>query len=180
MFATFLLGDAELRALAAGARTNTDDHPYLEFSAPRHLYDETEKDNLAMIRRYGGAPRLPIAGLAQSSRLWNEIARAYLARKMVAEAQAALERSTEIEPGNGGWLEVTGIMEAGFGHLDAARERLAGAIATGNATPEAHYYLGLVEQAQGNAALARSEFNAALAMAPDDAVYLRAIRNMER
>jgi spermidine synthase len=179
MFATFLLGDSNLRALAAGARTNTDDYPNLEFSAPRHLYDDTAQENLALIRRHAGAAQLPITGLASTPRLWNEIARAYIARKMVREAEAALQRSADMEPGNAGWLEVSGIMEAGFGHLDVASQRLSAAIATGNATPESHYYLGLIQQAQGNAQLARSEFNAALAMAPGDATYLRAIKNMD-
>jgi spermidine synthase len=179
MFATFLLGDADLRALAAGARVNTDDHPYLEFSAPRHLYDDTAKDNLALIRRYGGAAQLPISGLAQTSRLWAEIARAYLARKMVPEAEAALERSAKIEPDNAEWLEVSGIMDAGFGDLDTAGKQLAAAVATGNATSEAHYYLGLIHHARGDEPLAESEFNTALAMAPGDATYLRAIKNGE-
>ena len=180
VFATFLLGDQELRNLAAGARTNTDDHPYLEFSAPLHLYDQTEQNNLALISRYRGAAQLPITGLASNSRLWAEIARSHLARKMVPEAQAALERSAEIEPGNAGWLEVSGIMEAGLGDLDAARNHLTAAVATGNATSEAHYFLGLIHHAQGHDPLARSEFNAALAMAPGDTTYLRAIEKMDR
>ncbi len=180
VFATFLLGDSELRALAAGARTHTDDHPWLEFSAPRHLYDDTERDNLALIRRFRGAVPLPVTGLASTSRLWNEMARAYLARKMTREARAALERSATMEPGNAGWLEVSGIMDAGLGNLDAASRQLTAAIATGNATSEAHYYLGLIHHAQGDDSLARQEINAALAMTPGEPAYLRALAGMQQ
>ena len=173
IFATFLLGDPGLRALAAGARTDTDDHPYLEFSAPLHLYDETESANLALIHQGRASAQLPMTHLASSSRLWAEIARAYLARKMVPEAQTALDRSAGIEPGNPGWLEVSGIMQAGLGDLAAAAQRLTAAIATGHATSEAHYYLALILDAQGNESKARAELNAALALSPDDPTYLR-------
>jgi spermidine synthase len=178
VFATFLLGDSDLRGLAAGARTNTDNHPDLEFSAPLHLYDDTAEENLAMIHQHRSGMPLPITGVPSGSGVWAEIARAYLARKMVPEARAALARSTEIEPGNAGWLEVSGILDAGLGNLDAASRQLDAAIATGSATSEAHFYLGLIDHAQGNDTVARRELDAALAMTPGDPAYLRAVSQM--
>ncbi|HEX4084910.1 MAG TPA: fused MFS/spermidine synthase [Chthoniobacteraceae bacterium] len=174
LLGTFLLGDGELRQLAAGARTNTDDHPYLEFSAPWHLYDDTERQNLDLIQKYSAAAQLPITGITPGSTLWAEVARTLIARKSTDAARAALDQSAKIEPGNARWLEVSGILDAGLGKLDTSRQLLMAAIATGKATPEAHYYLGLIENATGDPASARREYEAALAIEPDNPAYLRA------
>ncbi len=179
LFATFLLGDAELRQLAAGARVHTDDHPHLEFSAPRNLYRDTAAANLALLRRHRGTSEAPITGmvppLANNAVASSEMARAFIARQMVPEAIAALARAGAIEPDHPRWLEVSGILNAGLGKLDDASRQLTAARATGAATPEAHYYLGLILRARGDAAQAERCFRAALAQADGEPAYLRAL-----
>jgi len=45
------MGKNELAEYAADAEINTDDHPILEFSAPKALHSETVADNLEAIRK---------------------------------------------------------------------------------------------------------------------------------
>lgn len=48
----FLMDGQAVENYAAGASINTDDHPYLEFEAPKHLYDWDLRTNLQDIRAY--------------------------------------------------------------------------------------------------------------------------------
>lgn len=48
----FLMQGPAVKAYVAGAVINTDDRPYLEFEAPRHLYDWDMRENLRDIRRW--------------------------------------------------------------------------------------------------------------------------------
>lgn len=176
IFATFLLGDAELRQLAAGARVHTDDHPHLEFSAPRNLYRDTAASNLALLRQHRGASEAPIkTPTALDAAAWSEIARAFIVRQMVPEAEAALARAAGIQRDHPRWLEVSGILNAGLGKLDDASRQLTAACDTGAATPEAHYYLGLILRARGDAVEAERSFRVALARADGEPAYLRAL-----
>ncbi|MBD3182206.1 hypothetical protein GF312_07935 [Candidatus Poribacteria bacterium] len=46
---SFVMGEDELRSYTENARINTDNHPILEFSAPKGLYSQTVDDNLEAI-----------------------------------------------------------------------------------------------------------------------------------
>jgi len=178
LLANFLLGDAALRALAAGAAVHTDDRPRLEFSAPRNLYRDTAETNRALLLRYRGTGDAPLRiepPLERNAIAWSELARTFIARKSVAEAEAALARSAGIQPGNARWLEVSGILNAGLGKLDDASRQLTEAIASGAATPEAHFYLGLILRARGDAAEGERALRSALARADAEPSYLRAL-----
>jgi spermidine synthase len=49
---TFALTDADLRKYAAGSRVHTDDHPTLEFTAPRHFHKKQAGVILEELRKY--------------------------------------------------------------------------------------------------------------------------------
>lgn len=181
LLANFLLDDPALRALAAGAHVHTDDHPRLEFSAPRNLYRDTAETNRALLLRYRGTAGAPLRmepPLERNAITWSELARTFIARKSVPEAEAALARSASIEPGNPRWLEVSGILSAGLGKLDDSSRQLAAAIAGGGATPEAHFYLGLILRARGDAVEGERELRSALARSDAEPSYLGALADL--
>lgn len=62
-----LFGPGETRGFALGARLNTDEHPRVEFNAPRNLYRETTFANMRrMVDFLDGEPvAAPFAGLAR-------------------------------------------------------------------------------------------------------------------
>ena len=59
----FLIGGPDLRSYAAGADLNTDDHPRIEFNAPRYLYARTTALILADIIEHleSGYRRVPLS-----------------------------------------------------------------------------------------------------------------------
>ena len=53
ILASLLLGPDDLRRMAAAGKPNTDDLPRLEFSAPRHMYDENAIErNVGLMRSF--------------------------------------------------------------------------------------------------------------------------------
>ncbi len=60
LLAFYLLGDAELRGLAAGAPRNTDNHTLLEYRAPRALLaKDLDEKNREMLLKYQQSPLPP-------------------------------------------------------------------------------------------------------------------------
>jgi spermidine synthase len=61
----FLLGDRESESFVRGALPNTDDHPRIEFHAPRNLYAETTLPNMIAVVEHldTRSQNVPFAGL---------------------------------------------------------------------------------------------------------------------
>jgi len=52
--AYYVMGSEQVKALAADANRNTDDHPLLEFHAPRQLFEETKDLNMDLLYQNKG------------------------------------------------------------------------------------------------------------------------------
>ena len=67
-----LMSSDETRPLLVGQQSNTDDHPVVEFNAPKHIYKSTIVDNIRML--FGGLPEgeytLPISNLVLEKKDW--------------------------------------------------------------------------------------------------------------
>ncbi|MBI3313607.1 MAG: fused MFS/spermidine synthase [Candidatus Omnitrophica bacterium] len=178
-FSSFWLGDDQVRRLGHGAKINRDNHPYLEFSAPHHLYKDTLKENFDMINAFR-TPSFPkIANLNppvfENSQFFNEIARGLLFKRMMAESVMAMGTSQQIQPGNPGYLEVFGILAFREKHFDEAEDNLKKAAAANPESSEAHYYLGLtlMEKKRWDEALA--ELKKASQLKPEETSYLTSL-----
>jgi spermidine synthase len=133
-WARHLLGRADLDALVAGARINTDDRPVVEFDAPRDLFEPRE-DNAGRlleekITRGLFAPR--VEGTAPTrAEVWAGLAGMYGVAGQPALARAAALRAFDDAPGPALALRAAryalqdGDVEGA--EADLSRARLAGA-----------------------------------------------------
>jgi len=169
-----LLGPAELASLAAGASLNTDDHPIIEYSAPRHIdYRKTLPPNIECL--LAAAPQEPVllsllgggtipADRERALRLRVEatLLRAAYHRARAREDQqgalAALEKARSLgvpdpfaDEELAASLALVAQAEATAGSLESATRKLLRAVEL-DATPAHRHTLGLVLAASGRAA----------------------------
>ncbi|MBI3313638.1 MAG: fused MFS/spermidine synthase [Candidatus Omnitrophica bacterium] len=147
LFSSFWLGDDQVRRLSYRAKINRDNRPYLEFSAPRHLYEETLKPNFELINAFR-TPSFPKLihlepEIFKNSHFFNEVGRGLIFKRMMNEAALAIGSSNQIQPENPGAQEVFGILAFRSDKFDEAVEALKKAIAGNPESAEAYYYLGL-------------------------------------
>jgi len=72
MMGYLLMPSEQIGELLDGVRSNTDDHPVVEFNAPRYIYDFTTEDNIRML--FGEIDRgeylLPVSNLLEAQPGW--------------------------------------------------------------------------------------------------------------
>ncbi|MBP8984482.1 MAG: fused MFS/spermidine synthase [Syntrophobacterales bacterium] len=102
VFSYYLADSKTLFPLYKNAYLNTDDRPWLEFSAPRNLYEPTTPVNMRGLAKYRGGPLPPVRGYPAGRPLSTEY---YLAAVRQAEAvgdavllEKALEEALRIHP----------------------------------------------------------------------------------
>jgi spermidine synthase len=171
-FASFWLGDADLRRLGEGARVNSDNHPYLEFSAPRYLYRDTALDNFTMLNIYRREEYPAIAHLyppvERNTAFYDAVARALIGQRLYDRAERFLERSNEIRPGHAEYLELAGRAQFERGNPAAAEEFLSRAVAVRPESAEARLFLGRILARKGENEKAREHLQKAVALSPRD------------
>ena len=175
-FSTYLLGDSEIKELAKGALTNSDNYPYLEFRAPRSLYRQTVLQNIQFINQYR-ASELPsiihmIPPPDQNQELQNALVIGYARKAMYVQAKEALRKSLEINPGAPGFAYAAGFLNYRLDNYDEAWPLLESAIQASYETAEAHYILGVIATQKGLTVRAAVEFEKAHEMEPDKALYV--------
>lgn len=72
MMTHYMMASSQIEGLLAGQQSNTDDHPIVEFTAPKYIYDFTTDDNVRML--FGelaqGEFALPVVNLVQKNPGW--------------------------------------------------------------------------------------------------------------
>ncbi|HNV86607.1 MAG TPA: fused MFS/spermidine synthase [Candidatus Omnitrophota bacterium] len=176
VFSGFWLDDFSLRRLGEGARLNRDNFPYLEFSAPKYLYQNTLRPNFLFLESGRRLVFPNIVGLEppipQNEHFYNEIARGYTAKRMYQDARSALNVSEVIAPENAGYLEASGILDYEEGNDEEAATVLSKAVLSNSESAEAHYYLGLTFRRREIFPNALAEMGAAVRIDPENSVYL--------
>ena len=176
LISSYWLGEQELGRLSQKAKINSDNHPYLEFSAPRSLYRNTTIENFEAIDRFRGSDYPAMIGLdpppVLNQKFHNSLARGFVARKMMARAQRELLISSQIGPVNAEMYELIGILNYSLGQLRQADEYLAKALTQDDQLPEAHFFSGLLFRAVGHKEKAAEHLEKAVKLDPDNRRYL--------
>ena len=165
-WARYLLGRADLDALVAGARINTDDRPVVEFDAPRDLFQPREDNAGRLLEEKIGrglfAP--PVDGPAPTrAEAWAGLAGMYAVAGRPALARAAALRAFEETSAPSLALSAARFaLEDGAladAETDLARARAAGADAANAAAVEGRLrrQQGRVEEALAAFALADAD-----------------------
>jgi len=178
-FSCFWLNDKALRRLSAGARINSDNHPYLEFSAPKNLYRDTLKMNFSYLNSFYEGQFPSVVNLdipfERNAKVYREMVRGYAAKAMYAEAEKALAQAQTIEPEAADYYEVSGILKQKIGRLEEAALDFSKAIQLNPRSAEARFGLGDIYKQNGMMEPAILEMTQAVAISSDNPVYLRGL-----
>jgi spermidine synthase len=178
LLSNFWLGDKDLRLLSGRGRINSDNHPYLEFSAPRNLYRNTLRENYQYLRSFRTEPYPPLEGLTppadENARFHARVALGFMAKTMYAEAQAELEKAQSIAPQDPEVLQNIGYLFYLRGMHEQAVLFLLRAQELEPGSPFVAYALGLVFRDKDQPERALFEFNRAVEMDPMHPRYLKA------
>jgi spermidine synthase len=171
--ATFKLTDAELRRFSQEARVNSDDLPFLEFSAPRWML---AGQNALIQREIASSKR---TALPEGLRGFKETARTrallhalqgavYLDTGGTAEAEAAFLKALKVDPRCSRAELGLGRLEEAAGKDEAALKRYRAAVEHDPRYAKARFYLGALYVHLGRAAEGRRQLEAGLKLAPAD------------
>ncbi len=173
LLADFLLGAADLARFAAGSALNTDDTLWLEFSAPRSLYDLNTVDlNHAILRGYRSAADPPLsaedAERLNTAAVRYAIGQAYLAKELPNLAEREFVLAGRLDPAflparlaEAELLIQRGRALAAVKQLDDVARRAPGEV-------RAHLLLASAYQQQGLLEEARAALRHAASLEPRD------------
>lgn len=174
--ADYLLGPSDLARFANHAPLNTDDSLWLEFSAPRSLYEIGNAElNYRILRSYRSTD-LPLMTTTDQAQVEtaagrDTLGRAFLGKGFPAEAEAEFAQALRLDPLHAdsrlGYAQVLiqrGIVLQGVKILDEV-------LARNDKEAQAYFLMGVAYQQQGMLETALEAFNRAAIAAPDNLEY---------
>lgn len=181
LFSSFWLSDKDLRRLASGAKTNSDNYPYLEFSAPHHLYQDTLRDNFVMLSAFRKDTLPNIIhmepGPENNFALQKALVRGFIAKRMFAEAERFLTMAKQTNSTDSEVLLLEGIMLSRSGRQEEARDPLMRAISADSKNAQAYYELGAILDSKNENEKAGDLLKSAVVLEPKNPTYLSALGN---
>ncbi len=173
----YWLGTKEISRLTEDGRTNRDNVPILEFSAPRYLYRHTLTQNFHFLNTYRTMQFPPVTNLEppleKNAGFYFELMRGYIAKRFTLEALWAADQARKIEPDSARMALADGIIRFQSRQLPPAQEFFKKAVSMDPGNAEAHYYSGLLAKEQKDAAGAYLHFHKALQLDPGNKNYMR-------
>ncbi|MBI4573763.1 MAG: fused MFS/spermidine synthase [candidate division NC10 bacterium] len=176
LLADHLLGGQDLARYAGQGALNTDDTLWLEFSAPRSLYDIGIAElNHRILSSYRSASLPPLTpadhARADTPEGRHAIGRAFLGKGLFQEAESEFARAGALDT-----LHVPSRLEEAElllrrGMILKGVRMLEQVLARRPQEPRAHFLLGLAHQQQGMAEEALASLKRAAALAPGDIEY---------
>lgn len=176
-FANYWLGTKEIWRLSQGGKTNTDNYPILEFSAPRHLYSKTLVSNFKFLNRYRTRELPEIVRLEppadQNGLFYLELAQAYMAKRFMKEAQQALARAAAAQPGMEGQAIAAAELLMANNKWAEARLSLEKSASLRPQDGWVQFLLGKIAKEQKDLNRAYLHLHKAVLLEPENAEYLR-------
>lgn len=182
IFAHYFLGKEELSQLISGARFHTDNHPYLEFSAPRYLYKSTLKDNYLLLNSFW-KPKYPNVTHLETNvqlnpKFHGELAKAYLEKDMDQQAMVELEAILKLNPQDPNVLFVAGVLSSENSNWKDAQTYFEQAVRGNPSAASFWYYLGSAYQKNAEFLQATDAYQKAIDLDPDNQKYMIALANL--
>lgn len=180
MFSNALLFNDGVRQFSKTGRIHSDNHPYLEFSAPRNLYKDTVSENLALLnmqRTFSIPPKIKNLEPPQDQNIafHAALARGYLAKHFVFDAETLLTKAYAMDPENQEILLLMGTLYADKKDKEKSKAILTQVLEKNQAADAAHYRLGLFSLEEGQVLKAIDSFEKAIAANPKNAAYFIAL-----
>jgi len=167
----FLLNNEEVTKYTAGAEVNTDNHPLLEFLAPRFIFKDTSSLNCSIMRRFKTKIQplnvVPAAWNPSAADYYYELSRIYLKSGVSKIAFHYIKRSFKYGSNEDPrYYLVRGQIYFKQGLLDQAIDDFIRSIELDGENYEPHNELAQLYQIQGNGPEAEAHFQRSLELAP--------------
>lgn len=179
LIGTFWLNDDELRRFSEGARVNSDNHPYLEFSAPRHLYDDTVSSNYHLINAFASAHYPTLTNMTlpieKNVDFHLEVAHSNYYRKNFGRTQEEINLVRTLNPKHPGLFQISGMLQYEMNNLEQSESDLRESASINPSLPETQYYLGLIEEKKKQHEEAVFLFARAAILKPGGTKYYQAL-----
>jgi spermidine synthase len=178
ILAYYVMSTDKVKELAVTNRRNTDDHPLLEFNAPRQLFRETRTLNVALLYDHKDALVPEGARLGNLEKVYSSLVEPFLDMNRATLANQAADVLEQVDRGNDASLHLArGQIRFNAGDLDSAEQELLAGRKIPAAEPRVvaglEEMLGLLYQRLGDPDRAIPHFEAAVAAEPTRQLPLR-------
>jgi len=184
ILADFVLVEEDAAQYSQYALLNTDNLPFLEFSAPDSLYAETVGLNWRVLKSFERRPFPPILGLPDgalnSPMFRRDLGLALRAKDLPDEALFQFEKALQGNPNDVVALLHRGRLHLRSGSILLAEADLKTALRLDADLTEAHEALAQLYRAQRMSDLAESHLRAAAAQHPKDPRHLAGLADLLR
>lgn len=176
LLSCYILDSDGVGRLVAGSHVNTDDHPVLEFSAPRSLYQDTTAANHKMLLsfRTGEFPEmenLDQQQITDRASFWYYLGTAYDFKGMADEARRSYEKAISIDESFAPAYAGLALNLRWEGKTTDAVKNLKKAIEIDPSEAESYYNLAQVYHSQGLRDEAVSNYEYAIRLSPQPWKY---------
>ena len=182
LLADFALTEEDAAQYAQYALLNTDDLPFLEFSAPDSLYVDTLEMNRRLLKAARRTEVPPIAGLSEgtlrSPDFRRSLGQAFWAKDMPEEALAQFDEALRIDPRHAGSLLQRGRVYLRLNTVLKAEADFKAALRLDPRLVEAHDALAQLYLGQKMWDLAEEHLRKAAALRPKDAQPLARLADL--
>lgn len=171
ILSSYLLDEGAVAKFTSGAKINSDDHPILEFSVPKSLYQDTSLSNWKLISQYKTSdfPKMTNFNadrvLSRAS-LWYHLGVAYDFKEMPNEARKYYDKAINVDPAFVPAYIGIAVSLHKEGKSDPAIEYLKKAISIDPQASEAYYNLAQIYQSKGLTDEAISNYELAIKLSP--------------
>lgn len=177
LMSSFWLDDAQIRELSKRAELHTDNHPRLEFSAPRNLYARTFDKNYVLldsVRRLDYPFLTASPSASENLGLYQEVAAGLITKKMYRDAEKALLEAFRISPQDPRNFALAGLLDLRMEKPAEAKVKFHQALGLNGSLPEAWYGLTVLYTQEKLKDEALSAARKMLESEPADEVYQEA------
>jgi len=176
LLSCYILDPDGVGRLVAGSRVNTDDHPILEFSAPRSLYQDTTTSNHEMLLsfRTDEFPKMENFNhqvVTSRASFWYHLGMAYDFKGMSDDARYSYEKAISIDGNFAPAYVGLALNLYKDGKIEGAIKNLRKAIELDPAGADAYYNLAQIYQNQGSRDEAVSNYEHAIKLSPQPWKY---------
>ncbi len=176
LLSCYLLDSDGVGRLTAGSRVNTDDHPILEFSVPRSLYQDTTSSNHEMLLsfRTGEFPKmenLDQQQITDRASFWYYLGMAYDFKGMSDDARHSYEKAISIDENFAPAYVGLALNLYKNGKIENAVKNLEKAIELDPAEADAYYNLAQIYHNRGLRDEAVSNYERAIRLNPQPWKY---------
>jgi spermidine synthase len=183
ILAYYVMGSDQVRKFSANARRNSDDHPLLEFHAPRQLFRETRLLNVTLLYENKDGLFPEGAELGDSERVYSSLIEPFLDMERSNLANQAMGFLSQIPRSDDASLHLA-VAQIAYDRGDLAAVEAELRTAQEKASPTSRYIAsieemwGLLEERRGNDEAAIEHYRLSVAAEPQRQLPLRRLAEL--